>query len=213
MRIRSWSRDIIQHLALLTCCIAALSAEVPDGRITGVVTDATGAAVPGARVVLLAAGQPDQTRDTDTEGRYSFADLTPGPYQLRVTAQGFAAYEVVALKVTAGGRVDHDVRLVVTLARQEITVDSRVPLDVDPANNASTVTLRQSELTALSDDRDNLGEDLQALAGPAAGPNGGEIYVDGFSGGKLPPQIVDSGGESQSKPFFGRIRPLGIRPN
>ena len=46
MKIPLWSRDIIQHVLLLTCCIAALSAQVRNGKMTGVVTDATGAACP-----------------------------------------------------------------------------------------------------------------------------------------------------------------------
>src|SRR5439155_12437220 len=41
---------------------------------------------------------------------------------------------------------------------------------------------------ALADNPDDLAADLQALAGPSAGPNGGSIFVDGFSGGQLPPK-------------------------
>src|SRR5205823_9170255 len=52
--------------------------------------------------------------------------------------------------------------------------------------NASAVVVRGSDLDALSDNPDDLMVDLQALAGPAAGPNGGSIFIDGFSGGDLP---------------------------
>ena len=51
--------------------------------------------------------------------------------------------------------------------------------------NASAVVLRGSDLDALSDNPDDLLVDLQALAGPAAGPNGGSIFIDGFSGGEV----------------------------
>ena len=50
------------------------------------------------------------------------------------------------------------------------------------------MVLRGADLEALSDDPDDLAADLQALAGPSAGPNGGSIFVDGFSGGQLPPK-------------------------
>ena len=50
------------------------------------------------------------------------------------------------------------------------------------------VVLRGDDLDALSDDPDDLLSDLQALAGPSAGPNGGSIFIDGFSGGELPPK-------------------------
>jgi hypothetical protein len=48
--------------------------------------------------------------------------------------------------------------------------------------------LRGEDLAALPDDPDDLSDALQALAGPGAGPNGGSIYIDGFSGGQLPPK-------------------------
>jgi hypothetical protein len=46
--------------------------------------------------------------------------------------------------------------------------------------------LRGTDLEALADDPDDLAADLQALAGPSASPNGGAIFIDGFSGGQLP---------------------------
>ena len=62
------------------------------------------------------------------------------------------------------------------------------PWTTDSSNNASAIVLRGADLEALSDDPDDLAEDLQALAGPSAGPSGGSIFVDGFSGGQLPPK-------------------------
>ncbi len=61
-------------------------------------------------------------------------------------------------------------------------------LTTDSSNNASAVVLRGADLDALSDNPDDLAADLSALAGPSAGPNGGAIFVDGFSGGQLPPK-------------------------
>src|ERR1035438_5156677 len=67
------------------------------------------------------------------------------------------------------------------------TVQASAPaLSTDSSSNASAVVLRGDDLQALSDDPDDLAADLQALAGPSAGPNGGSIFVDGFSGGQLP---------------------------
>ena len=60
-------------------------------------------------------------------------------------------------------------------------------VSTEAAANASAVVLRGADLDALSDNPDDLAADLQALAGPAAGPNGGAIFIDGFSGGQLPP--------------------------
>ena len=60
------------------------------------------------------------------------------------------------------------------------------PVSVDPSQNAGALVLRGADLQALSDDPDDLQADLQALAGPSAGPSGGQIYIDGFTGGTLP---------------------------
>ena len=55
----------------------------------------------------------------------------------------------------------------------------------EAGSNASALVLKDKDLDALSDDPDELESELSALAGPSAGPNGGQIYIDGFSGGQL----------------------------
>jgi hypothetical protein len=73
---------------------------------------------------------------------------------------------------------------------EKVTVEaSGAPtISTDSSNNASAVVLTGAALDALSDDPDDLAADLQALAGPSAGPSGGSIFIDGFSGGQLPPK-------------------------
>ena len=65
---------------------------------------------------------------------------------------------------------------------------SGTTLSTDPDSNASATVIKGKDLEALSDDPDELSSELTALAGPSAGPNGGQIYVDGFTGGQLPPK-------------------------
>jgi hypothetical protein len=73
---------------------------------------------------------------------------------------------------------------------QQITVEENPnQLSVDPSQNADALLIKGADLDALPDDPDDLQQDLQALAGPSAGPNGGQIFVDGFSSGRLPPRI------------------------
>src|SRR5262249_17113120 len=55
-------------------------------------------------------------------------------------------------------------------------------LNTDPDNNKGALVLKGKDLEALPDDPDDLQATLQALAGPAAGPNGGQLYIDGFTG-------------------------------
>jgi hypothetical protein len=51
-----------------------------------------------------------------------------------------------------------------------------------------TIDLKSEGLEALSDNPEDLRAELQPLAEPAAGRNGGQIYIDGFTGGRLPPK-------------------------
>ena len=65
---------------------------VSAGSISGTVTDETGAVIPGAQVTLTRAGQstPQQMLSGDY-GQFSFANVLPGAFQIRITASGFAA--------------------------------------------------------------------------------------------------------------------------
>ena len=73
---------------------------------------------------------------------------------------------------------------------------------------AATV-IKGKDLDALSDDPDELSSELTALAGPAAGPNGGQIYVDGFTGGQLPPKSSIREIRINQNPFSAQYDKLG----
>src|SRR6187402_3053674 len=66
---------------------------VAGSQLSGVVRDASGGAVPGAEV-LVTKIDTGQTRSTQTghDGTYVFPNLPVGPYELRVTLQGFNTY-------------------------------------------------------------------------------------------------------------------------
>ncbi len=79
--------------------------------------------------------------------------------------------------------------MAIEVETQKVQVSDTAPtIDVNPNNNAGAITISGEELEALPDDPDELESDLQALAGPSAGPNGGQMYIDGFTAGQLPPK-------------------------
>ena len=80
-------------------------------------------------------------------------------------------------------------------------------VSTDASSNGAALVLRQKELATLSDDPDELQQQLQAMAGPAAGPNGGQIYIDGFTGGNLPAKSSIREGADQLQPLLARVRP------
>jgi len=154
----------------------------------GQVSDQSGALVPGAKVTLSTAGAAPHTTTADEKGAYSFVNVSPGKYAVQASAPQLTLGEAIQITLAAGTRT-LNLTLKVTSVSEKVTVREFAPvLSTDSASNASAVVLQGSDLDALSDDPDDLAADLQALAGPSVGPNGGSIFVDGFSGGQLPPK-------------------------
>ena len=168
---------------------AFLLAQSANISLRGQVTDQSGAAVPAVTVTVIGRGEAPREVQTDEEGRYAFRDLSPGTYTLRIRVKGFADFEETGVAIGRGQPAVVDARLIVALEKQEVTVQGESSqVTINPANNASAVVLRGTEdLQALSDDPTDLQADLQALAGPSAGPNGGAIFIDGFTSGAVLP--------------------------
>src|SRR5688572_28337014 len=178
----------MKSLLLILCLCFTVTAQQRVGSVRGQVTDELGALVVGATVTLVAADGSQKTATTNAEGVYTINSLAPGAYTLRVAASGFSPYEKTELMIAAGPRTTNDVRLVVTLEKQVITVTEEQGLNTDPQNNADAVVLKGQDLDVLPDDPDALASAVQAMAGPSAGPSGGQIFIDGFTGGRMPPK-------------------------
>jgi Carboxypeptidase regulatory-like domain/TonB dependent receptor len=160
-----------------------------QGTLRGQVMDELGGLVVGAGVTATDASGVERTATTNEEGRYAFSSLAPGRYTVRVTAPGFTLYENAEVEVTAGRTEPFDILLTVAIEQEEVTVTAEAPVGTDPEENAGAVVLRGADLDALPDDPDDLSEALQALAGPSVGGEGeAQIYLDGFTGGRLPPK-------------------------
>lgn len=169
---------------------AQTAAEVRTGgsRVHGLITDPDGAAIPGASVVFTPATGSARRATSGADGTYGLA-LPPGTYNLLVTMPGFSSYAVGNVKIAAVPSMTMNARLQIGEQNVVVNVDANaLQLSVDPDANADATVLQGRDLEALSDDPDELSSELQALAGPSAGPNGGQIYVDGFTGGQLPPK-------------------------
>ncbi len=187
----SWRTGLLLLWLTVLCAAVAAQQASDSGGLRGRVTDPTGAVVVGAEVTATGPGGTVRTTSSDPHGTYVLQGLAPGAATISATAAGFAAYEMQNVIVRAGETQKLDIALAIAMQQEEITVESEsgTPLlDVSPENNAGALVLKGEDLQALPDDPDELQQDLQALAGPTAGPNGTQIYVDGFSGGRLPPK-------------------------
>ena len=115
------------------------------------------------------------------------------------------------MRVTAGATETVDFPLSLASANQSVTVSEfGQGVQVDPAANADAIVLRGSDLDALADDPDDLAADLAALAGPGAGPNGGQIYIDGFTGGRLPAKSSIREIRINQNPFSAQYDRIGM---
>src|SRR5208283_3154735 len=175
-------------LVILFLALTTSVAQTAPGALRGQVTDPSGAAITGATAVMTPATGSPITAQTNAQGMYEFKTLPAGKYSLTVVAQGFTLYENDNVVVA-----DQPLRLNVTMSieveTQKLNVSDTAPtIDVNPSSNAGAIVISGKELDALPDDPDELQSDLEALAGPSAGPNGGQMYIDGFTAGQLPPK-------------------------
>ena len=179
--------------------------------------DELGGVIVGANVVVVDAAGVEKTTTTNQDGNFVVSGLAPGKYTLRVNASGFATFESADVEVAAVRSEPVKVILKVTIEQQKVVVNSDSGgLNTEPENNTGAVVLKGDDIEALPDDPDDLEAALQALAGPSAGPNGGQIFIDGFTGGRLPPKSSIREIRINSNPFsseydrmgFGRIEIL-----
>ena len=163
--------------ALILVLLAASNVSAQDRRLTVLVTDPSGATIPGASIIVLAESDLVAEQSADPKGVALVVVRTNQPLRLIVTARGFATEEVEVTfppKVTA-----HQVTVPLALANFE--TDVTVSATDAAEAGGLTETLSQAEIDQLPDDPDELQRMLEEIAGPGA-----TIRVDGFSGGRLP---------------------------
>src|SRR5208337_1541376 len=195
---------------LFFCAASALPAQSPTASIRGQVTDPSGLAVTEATVLLTTPSGGSMDTVSNKEGFYEFKDLAPGNYEIKAVAKGFALFDKTGIALAADQSLRFNIPLALQEQQEKVFVnDTTTQVDVSPTNNANTIVLQGKDLEALSDDPDELESELQALAGPSAGPNGGQIYIDGFTAGQLPPKASIREIRINQNPFSSEYDCLG----
>jgi Ca-activated chloride channel family protein len=155
MRTRIWIAVVAVVLF-----VPLVTAQVDRGVLSGVVTDASGVAIPGATVTIT--GPETRTTVTDAKGAYSFRSLRPGEYTVESRLAGFRT-SVATVRVLAGRTERLDVTLAVGGLSETVVVTGRAPaVDVQNARQAISGTV-----SGVAGGR--------AAPPPAAGPFGGYI--------------------------------------
>ena len=174
-------RTVVGLVLTVTFAATLALAQQARGSLRGLVKDELGAAIVGASVTLTDATGAQKKTTTNAEGVYTFSALAPGKYTIQAGAPGFAVSESQEVDV-ANQRQTADITLKVTI-EEKVTVGTENQLSTETTNNANQTIISGRDLDALPDDPDELAAALQALAGPSVGPNGGQIFIDGFTGG------------------------------
>jgi len=121
--------------------------------ISGVVTDASGAVLPGVTIQARnAATQQVRTVVTDEAGRYVVASLPPGDYSATYTLDGFTPATRPAITLTSGFTATVDIQLTIGTQAETITVTGDAPL-VDVESSAAPQTMGRDVLDALPSGR------------------------------------------------------------
>ena len=174
--------------AVLAVLLAVPASGKEPGKLTGVVVDPSGAAIPGIQVKLTnRATAKVFITSSDAMGRFEFDDVTPGRYDLSAEARGF---NPARMKVKVGTRSGSAVRVQMELAKlkEKLTVRSDSLSSPSAEDNTSAVAINESLLMDLPIKYD------QPLAVPslfmddaamAAGTGKPELLVDGLPADNL----------------------------
>lgn len=158
-------------------CIAGL-------RIDGIITDPTGAVIPGAQVQAV---NGDKTT-TDAAGRFVLPCISTESTTITVTAEGFAQRTAKANRSSQG--IAHiNLQLAVANVQTDVQVNAG-GTGVDSGYGGATTVLNTTDVQRLPDDPDDLLRELQGLASDAGGdPISTQVVVDGFQNASaMPPK-------------------------
>ena len=179
-------------------------------NLQGQVLDPSGAAIPALTVTLTGPAGKKLDVQTDEQGKYAYRNLAPGTYTLTISLKGFEPFVKGSIVIARGKPQVVNAKLAVEVTKQQVTVtEENSKITVDPTENASSLVIKGKDIESLSDDPDELQSELESLAGPSAGPNGGQIYIDGFTGGELPPKSSIREIRVNQNPFSAQYDSLG----
>ena len=123
----------ITHLTRIACClvlgllcfVCAALGQTETATISGLITDGTGAVVPGAQVKLQSVDRGTvESITTNNAGIYIFASVHPGQYQITVQKPGFKQVDFLGLIVNVQDHIEQNFRLQIGSVAESITVEA-----------------------------------------------------------------------------------------
>jgi outer membrane receptor protein involved in Fe transport len=190
-------------MALFLFAAGSFAQSTTDGAIGGLVSDPSGAVVPGANVTARNVGtSATATATTDGSGRYLIGHLQPGTYSLEISAKGFAGFKATSITVEVGRVTSIDAALGVQAQVETVVATAEAPVIVaDRADFSTNINQTTIENLPINGRRWS----FFALGTPGAVPDGGFGLVS-FRGisGLLNNNTVDGADNNQA--FFSEER-------
>ncbi len=162
---------------------ATFSQGETTSAIIGQVSDASGEAVPNARVTVTNKETGlKRSAKTDDSGRFDFPQLKPGAYSVKVEAEGFAPQQNDSVSSALGQKQTLDFRLGIAQSKQTVEISSEAPI-LNPENANTSTTLNAHALEDLPNPGSDLTYPLQFAAGALVNTAGSSNdFVGGTNG-------------------------------
>jgi hypothetical protein len=136
-------------LIVLALCSALAFGQAETGQVVGTVTDPQGAVVSGAKVTMRStATSAERTTMTNSNGLFTFTNLQPGPYEVKVESANFQA-ATKRLDVTVGSRNTVDFPLTVTGGSTTVEVVGEGGVQVETQNQQLSQVVSGQQITEL----------------------------------------------------------------
>jgi hypothetical protein len=210
LRVSTWAyvpvtetvRVLIGCLAVLLVCLPLLS-QTNAGRILGSVSDQTGAALSGARVVIIDVQRGvTRTMTTDEAGAYVAPNLFPGVYKIRAEAKGFKTVERQDVELQVAQDVRIDLELQPGEVYEMVVITGEVPL-LNTTSATLGGTLSNKEINDLPLNGRNYENLLQLRPGVIRYPGGG-FSTTSSNGLRAEDNAYLIDGLFNSEPFSGQ---------
>ena len=187
---KSWARKLILLGPSLAFLLSALAMQVPalaqgetTSAIVGSVTDQTGAAISGAMATITSTENGlKRSVKTDDAGRFSFPQLKPGVYAVKVEVDRFQTQQNSSVVAGLGQKQTVDFKLNIASSTESIVVQEQAPL-INPENPNTTTTLTARSMEDLPNPGGDMTYPLQFAAGALINTAGsGNDFVGGTNG-------------------------------
>ena len=165
-----------------------LSAQVSTGKITGQVTDSSGAIIQNAPVVVTNVDtNVARNLSTDSAGLYSAPNLVPGQYSVQVSMSGFQSQVKTGLAVSIGQTITLNFTLQPGTQKESVEVVSTAQQLVDTTTSSLSTVITTSQVENLPLNSRNFLDLVPLVPGAQPGAQGRNLTQNSFSinGGRV----------------------------